>query len=69
MLTQNVVQTNLILRFENILFFEGCPITGCYGSYNSLPCPDVNCQYCHKDTGTCQVCKPGYEGQRCELGV
>ncbi|XP_065922004.1 uncharacterized protein [Magallana gigas] len=45
----------------------GCPVTGCYGSNNSLPCPDVNCQYCHKETGTCQVCKPGYKGQQCKL--
>uniref|UniRef100_K1S1Z7 protein-tyrosine-phosphatase n=1 Tax=Magallana gigas TaxID=29159 RepID=K1S1Z7_MAGGI len=44
----------------------GCPATGCYGSNNSLPCPDVNCQYCHKETGTCQVCKPGYKGQQCK---
>lgn len=45
----------------------GCPATGCYGSNNSLPCPDVNCQHCHKETGTCQVCQPGYKGQQCQL--
>eukprot|EP00105_Crassostrea_gigas_P004906 XP_011418275.1 PREDICTED: protein draper isoform X1 [Crassostrea gigas] len=45
----------------------GCPATGCYGSNNTLPCPDVNCQYCHIETGTCQDCKPGYQGYRCEL--
>nr|XP_034320828.1 protein draper-like [Crassostrea gigas] len=45
----------------------GCPSTGCYGSGNILPCPDVNCQYCHIETGTCQGCKPGYRGYRCEL--
>ncbi|XP_052693255.1 multiple epidermal growth factor-like domains protein 10 isoform X1 [Crassostrea angulata] len=45
----------------------GCPTTGCYGSNNSLPCPDVNCQYCHIETGTCQDCKPGHQGYRCEL--
>uniref|UniRef100_K1QZ68 Multiple epidermal growth factor-like domains 11 n=1 Tax=Magallana gigas TaxID=29159 RepID=K1QZ68_MAGGI len=45
----------------------GCPATGCYGSNNTLPCPDVNCQYCHIETGTCQGCKPGYQGYRCEL--
>ncbi|XP_065932826.1 multiple epidermal growth factor-like domains protein 10 [Magallana gigas] len=45
----------------------GCPATGCYGSNNTLPCPDVNCQYCHIETGTCQGCKPGYQGHRCEL--
>uniref|UniRef100_A0A8W8NVB3 EGF-like domain-containing protein n=1 Tax=Magallana gigas TaxID=29159 RepID=A0A8W8NVB3_MAGGI len=45
----------------------GCPVTGCFGSNNSLPCLDVNCQYCHKETGTCQMCKPGYKGQTCEL--
>lgn len=47
----------------------GCPATGCYGSNNSLPCPDVNCQNCHKETGTCQVCKPGYKGQQCKQGM
>nr|XP_034318694.1 uncharacterized protein LOC105319650 [Crassostrea gigas] len=46
----------------------GCPTTGCYGSNNTLPCPDVNCQYCHVETGTCQRCRPGYQGYRCELG-
>uniref|UniRef100_A0A8W8P3Q0 Laminin EGF-like domain-containing protein n=1 Tax=Magallana gigas TaxID=29159 RepID=A0A8W8P3Q0_MAGGI len=48
----------------------GCPVTGCYGSNNTFPCPDVNCQNCHMETGTCQGCKPGYmyQGHRCELG-
>ncbi|XP_052696256.1 uncharacterized protein LOC128174868 [Crassostrea angulata] len=46
----------------------GCPATGCYGSSNTFPCPDVNCQYCHIETGTCQGCNPGYRGYRCELG-
>ncbi|XP_065943730.1 uncharacterized protein [Magallana gigas] len=46
----------------------GCPATGCYGSNSALPCPDVNCQYCHIETGTCYGCKPGYQGYRCELG-
>uniref|UniRef100_A0A8W8NWD9 Uncharacterized protein n=1 Tax=Magallana gigas TaxID=29159 RepID=A0A8W8NWD9_MAGGI len=46
----------------------GCPDSGCYGSTNtSLPCPDDNCHYCHKETGTCQVCHPGYKGQNCKL--
>nr|XP_034322597.1 protein draper-like [Crassostrea gigas] len=45
----------------------GCPATGCYGSNNILPCPDVNCQYCHIETGTCHGCKPGYQDYRCEL--
>nr|XP_011430630.2 uncharacterized protein LOC105330569 isoform X1 [Crassostrea gigas] len=44
----------------------GCPATGCFGF---LPCPDANCQYCHKETGRCQECKPGYKGQQCELGM
>uniref|UniRef100_A0A8W8NZG7 Scavenger receptor class F member 2 n=1 Tax=Magallana gigas TaxID=29159 RepID=A0A8W8NZG7_MAGGI len=52
---------------KNIIFFKGCPATGCYGSNNSLPCPYENCQQCHKQTGTCQVCKPGYKGQQCKL--
>ncbi|XP_065932848.1 uncharacterized protein [Magallana gigas] len=46
----------------------GCPATGYFGSNCSVPCPDVNCQYCHIETGTCQRCKPGYQGYRCELG-
>nr|XP_034318885.1 multiple epidermal growth factor-like domains protein 10 isoform X1 [Crassostrea gigas] len=45
----------------------GCPATGCYGSNNTLPCPDVNCQYCHIETGTCHGCRTGYQGHRCEL--
>uniref|UniRef100_K1QME5 Multiple epidermal growth factor-like domains 10 n=1 Tax=Magallana gigas TaxID=29159 RepID=K1QME5_MAGGI len=45
----------------------GCPATGFYGSNCSIPCPDVNCQYCHIETGYSQCCKPGYQGQRCEL--
>lgn len=48
--------------------FLGCPATGCYGSNNSNPCPDVNCKYCHKETGVCMECQPGYNGQRCEQG-
>uniref|UniRef100_A0A8W8P6R5 Uncharacterized protein n=1 Tax=Magallana gigas TaxID=29159 RepID=A0A8W8P6R5_MAGGI len=44
-----------------------CPATGYFGSNCSVPCPDVNCQYCHIETGTCQGCKPGYKGHRCEI--
>ena len=46
----------------------GCPATGFFGYNCSIPCPDVNCQYCHIETGTCQGCKPGYQGYHCELG-
>uniref|UniRef100_A0A8W8P067 Uncharacterized protein n=1 Tax=Magallana gigas TaxID=29159 RepID=A0A8W8P067_MAGGI len=45
----------------------GCSATGYFGSNCSVPCPDVNCQYCHIETGTCQGCKPGYKGHRCEI--
>eukprot|EP00105_Crassostrea_gigas_P037367 XP_019921515.1 PREDICTED: multiple epidermal growth factor-like domains protein 6 isoform X2 [Crassostrea gigas] len=45
----------------------GCPVTGYFGSNCSVPCPDVNCQYCHIETGTCHGCIPGYQGYRCEL--
>ncbi|XP_052693306.1 multiple epidermal growth factor-like domains protein 10 isoform X2 [Crassostrea angulata] len=46
----------------------GCPRPGYYGIDCNLPCPDVNCGYCHIETGTCQGgCKPGYKGHQCEL--
>ncbi|XP_065942297.1 uncharacterized protein [Magallana gigas] len=45
----------------------GCQETGFYGSNCSIPCPDVNCQYCHIETGYSQCCKPGYQGHQCEL--
>ncbi|XP_065933782.1 multiple epidermal growth factor-like domains protein 10 [Magallana gigas] len=45
----------------------GCPATGYFGSNCSVPCPDINCQYCHIETGTCQGCKPGFKGHRCEM--
>nr|XP_034315952.1 adhesion G protein-coupled receptor E3 isoform X2 [Crassostrea gigas] len=47
----------------------GCPVTGYFGSNCCVSCPDVNCQYCHIETGTCQGCKPGYKGHRCEIGM
>ncbi|XP_052694142.1 uncharacterized protein LOC128172387 [Crassostrea angulata] len=46
---------------------NGCITTGYFGPNCSIPCPDVNCQYCHIETGTCQGCKPGYRGHTCEL--
>lgn len=49
-------------------FVKGCPVNGCYGFNNSLPCPDVNCHYCHRETGTCELCKRGYKGFQCEIG-
>lgn len=49
-------------------FVKGCPVNGCYGFNNSLPCPDVNCNYCHRETGTCELCKSGYKGFQCEIG-
>ncbi|XP_052696235.1 multiple epidermal growth factor-like domains protein 11 [Crassostrea angulata] len=49
------------------VYVERCPVAGYFGSNCSVPCPDVNCQYCHIETGTCQGCKPGYKGHRCEI--
>ncbi|XP_065925796.1 multiple epidermal growth factor-like domains protein 10 isoform X3 [Magallana gigas] len=46
----------------------GCPTPGYYGFNCTIPCPDVNCGYCHIETGTCQGgCIPGYRGHQCEL--
>ncbi|XP_065943696.1 uncharacterized protein [Magallana gigas] len=45
----------------------GCPTSGYFGFNCSVPCPDVNCQYCHIETGTCHGCKTGYRSYRCEL--
>ncbi|XP_052690988.1 cell death abnormality protein 1-like [Crassostrea angulata] len=42
----------------------GCP-GGFYGPNCSNACPDTNC-YCHLETGTCQGCKPGYQGFLCK---
>ncbi|XP_052692384.1 platelet endothelial aggregation receptor 1-like [Crassostrea angulata] len=44
----------------------GCSPKGYFGSNCSIPCPDVNCQECHMESGICHVCKQGYKGQRCE---
>uniref|UniRef100_A0A8W8MNT0 EGF-like domain-containing protein n=1 Tax=Magallana gigas TaxID=29159 RepID=A0A8W8MNT0_MAGGI len=43
----------------------GCP-GGFYGTNCSIACPDINC-YCHIETGTCQVCKHGYQSYLCKL--
>lgn len=45
----------------------GCSRSGYFGQNCSIPCPDINCQNCHLETGNCQMCKPGFKGQRCEL--
>ncbi|XP_065926592.1 uncharacterized protein [Magallana gigas] len=42
----------------------GCP-GGFYSANCSIACPDTNC-YCHLETGTCQGCKPGYQGYLCK---
>lgn len=49
-------------------YVVGCTATGIFGPNCTIPCPEVNCQYCHIETGTCQGCKPGFKGYRCEQG-
>ena len=47
---------------------KGCPEPGQYGPDCSLSCPDSHCRQCHSETGTCQECKPGYQGDQCQEG-
>lgn len=54
---------------SKILNFLGCTPKGYFGSNCSLPCPDVNCQECHIESGICHVCKQGYTGHHCETGT
>lgn len=54
------------MPFTNIIFCLGCPNTGFY--YGIDCCSNVNCQYCRMDTGTCLECKPGYIGDKCDIG-
>lgn len=68
----NAYRCSLEFIIYNMLYITciiGCSLTGFYRSNCSTPCPDVNCQYCHIETGTCQGCKPGYQGHRCEIGT
>lgn len=48
-----------------------CLVSGCTAGFNktdcSIPCPDVNCEYCQIETGICKRCRIGFEGPRCEL--
>lgn len=63
-------ETILLWLCYNLANFIGClPAQGFYGFNCSIPCPDLNCQYCHTETGSCQICKPGYKGPRCETGI
>lgn len=50
-------------------FVSGCHTTGFYGYNCSIPCPDLNCRYCHLLSGACRGCTPGYKGHHCELGI
>nr|XP_022307676.1 multiple epidermal growth factor-like domains protein 10 [Crassostrea virginica] len=45
----------------------GCKTPAYYGSNCDFPCPDPNCHLCHIEPGTCNGCKPGYQGHQCEL--
>lgn len=62
------IKNDIIISFNNIYSVKGCQTPGYYGSDCSSPCPNVNCQHCHIETGICQGCMPGYQGQQCELG-
>nr|XP_034319395.1 uncharacterized protein LOC105348579 isoform X7 [Crassostrea gigas] len=60
--------------YSNYSYYElcevevyGCPRPGYYSIDCNTTCPDVNCRYCHIETGACQGCKPGYKGHQCEL--
>lgn len=48
--------------------FIGCSEPGTFGANCSIPCPDPHCLYCDSENGSCQGCKPGYQGHHCELG-
>ena len=53
----------------NLFDFLGCPEYGYYGEDCSIPCRDPHCRYCHRESGTCQRCEPGYYGSHCEHGI
>jgi hypothetical protein len=53
----------------SVFYCKGCPRPGYYELSCSIPCPYINCRYCHIDTGACLGCKPGYQGHQCEKGM
>nr|XP_022304858.1 uncharacterized protein LOC111111943 isoform X3 [Crassostrea virginica]XP_022304859.1 uncharacterized protein LOC111111943 isoform X3 [Crassostrea virginica] len=44
----------------------GCPVRGYYGFNCNIRCPPHCLTDCHIETGNCQGCQPGYQGDRCE---
>ncbi|XP_078328732.1 uncharacterized protein LOC111112398 [Crassostrea virginica] len=44
----------------------GCPVRGYYGFNCNIRCSTHCLSDCHIETGNCQGCQPGYQGDRCD---
>lgn len=42
----------------------GYPVPGFYGHNCSIPCSENCVSHCNIETGSCQFCKAGYQGNR-----
>lgn len=62
----NIDVTSFRYVINDITLHTGCDNPQYYGSNCSLRCPDVNYDSCNIQTGRCQECKPGYQGNKCE---